>query len=597
MPQTTDIVLAGDGYMLVPGTYRRMTDGAAEGTPGVIVQRDFVGGQRRAIHLENERGWDSEGVGPVLFGQGVEPWPFNASYADASIAAPTTTQPIPAMLLGDAIYIGIGRFLYQSVSLSASIWSDFMQVADIGSGNVISGLAPYAAKLAVACGSTHDIQVYDPALSTLTTLQAGERGNDIVGYANQLIWADATTGGTGRIRLTTGAGIDTREFDSVIAHLALHDGRIAVATRTSLAVLGGKPDAASGLWIGEPDPIFTQGAWTGPDDFRTMISFGGKLYAWLGHQLLEWNPNSGTNRQGWRAVGVEGLDCFGATVAAGWLIVSIRTYAGTGQIWAYDGAGWWLIEEGAVRLWPFALAGAGTFDLLAFRSASTTYDLYRLIHRSTTDNAYRSQGAYRTSLHDADAPNERKAWRSIQAFFATPEDRGNTGSTDAVDLTINYSLDGGRTWVTHATDSVGGTVDRTYDLGGPITGSLPESRYLQVGIAWSSVTDWAPTLTALAIGYERLGAISKRRHWHMAAIARDRLAERDGGLHARTPEAIVAGLWTAWENGVTIAFRDIDYDADPTERRVRIVGLSETRPTPAQPGPASGVITITLVEA
>src|SRR3954447_22715085 len=118
MPQTTDIVLAGDGYILVPGTYRRMTDGAAEGAPGVIVQRDFIGGQRRAIQLEAERGWDSEGVGPVLFGQGVEPWPYASAYTDATLATPLSTQPIPAMLLGDAIYVGVGRYLFRSAALT-----------------------------------------------------------------------------------------------------------------------------------------------------------------------------------------------------------------------------------------------------------------------------------------------------------------------------------------------------------------------------------------------------------------------------------------------------------------------------------------------
>ena len=33
MTQLTDIVLAGDGYMIAPGTYRRMSDGVSGFSP------------------------------------------------------------------------------------------------------------------------------------------------------------------------------------------------------------------------------------------------------------------------------------------------------------------------------------------------------------------------------------------------------------------------------------------------------------------------------------------------------------------------------------------------------------------------------------
>ena len=69
MPQITDIVLDGAGYMVVPGSYRRTQDGLPEGRTGRISLSDFFGGQRRALQLERDRGWDAEGVGPALFGQ------------------------------------------------------------------------------------------------------------------------------------------------------------------------------------------------------------------------------------------------------------------------------------------------------------------------------------------------------------------------------------------------------------------------------------------------------------------------------------------------------------------------------------------------
>ena len=123
---------------------------------------------------------------------------------------------------------------------------------------------------------------------------------------------------------------------------------------------------------------------------------------------------------------------------------------------------------------------------------------------------------------------------------------------------------------------------RVHDLGGPITGTIPESRYLQVQVAWDSVSDWAPTLAAISIEYERLGE-TKRRRWQIGVIAQDRIVERDGGRHLRSGAEIVADLWQAWETGATVPFRDVDYDADPTERRVRVIGLSEQIPTPSRP--------------
>ncbi len=69
MPTATDVIIAGAGYMVAPGTYSRSQDGLAEGRTGRVVVRDFFGGQRRAYQLERDRGWDSPGVGPAYAGQ------------------------------------------------------------------------------------------------------------------------------------------------------------------------------------------------------------------------------------------------------------------------------------------------------------------------------------------------------------------------------------------------------------------------------------------------------------------------------------------------------------------------------------------------
>ena len=73
MPQLTDVEIAGAGYMLAPGSYRRMQEGIAEGRPGRVVQKDFFAGSRRAVQLERDRGYDGLGVGPAFQGQAKQP--------------------------------------------------------------------------------------------------------------------------------------------------------------------------------------------------------------------------------------------------------------------------------------------------------------------------------------------------------------------------------------------------------------------------------------------------------------------------------------------------------------------------------------------
>ena len=95
-----------------------------------------------------------------------------------------------------------------------------------------------------------------------------------------------------------------------------------------------------------------------------------------------------------------------------------------------------------------ALAGAGNRDALLFRDGSTTYDLLRLRWRSSSLHTYATSGEWVSSLIDGDDPTADKAWTRIGATFAAPDDRGNTASVDSVSFPLEYSIDGGLTWVT-----------------------------------------------------------------------------------------------------------------------------------------------------
>jgi hypothetical protein len=532
MPLAYDIELDGAGYMVAPGTYRRVSDGMPEGRTGRVVVKDFFGGQRRALQLERDRGWDSEGVGPAYGGQGLEPWPYTSSHTDGVIGTVTTTTRAHAIVVSYA-YVGIGRYLYQSIALTSSTWTSFAQVADVGAGKTITRLAYYQGNIAVCCGSGLDVQLYNTGSGTLTAFGGGGvKAGVAVGYANRLVYSDPTGGNEAIVRMSTGGSPDARELDGPIVNMALHGGKVVIATKASLWLLGGRADPTTAKWLGEPEPFFSQGAWTDDDDYVFLTSFGGRLYTWLAGQVMEWNPNTGSNKQGWRATGLEGAACYGATVAANMLIVCLVNRQGESEVWAFDGAGWWLVRSVAssARIWPMATGGAGNIDLVVFRdgSSSVTYDLYRLAYRDATYHSYNTAGSFRTSLLDAGERDKVKAWRKIGCAFAAPDVRGNAASADAVTVALAYSLDGGKTFTTAVSTAVSDPAGRTLDLEASLANAAAVSRFLMLRVSFSSVLDWAPVLTGVWAEYELLDAPAKRRKWSFKIHAREAAVQRDG---------------------------------------------------------------------
>ncbi|MGH2533191.1 MAG: hypothetical protein ACRDJW_12905 [Thermomicrobiales bacterium] len=599
MSLATDVELAGAGYMVATGTYRRTQDGMPEGRTGRVVVKDFFGGQRRALQLERDRGWDSEGVGPALFGQGVEPWPFQLSHADSVIATVTTVRA-PHLVVGDRAYVAVGRFLYRSVILSASAWANVAQVADVGAGKTITRLVYYRGKILLLCGNGLDVQQYDPGTGTTTTWVTGVKAQIGIGYARQLVWADPTAGNEDLLKLSTGGtGPDERELDAPIVNMGLHDGKVAIATRQSLWLLGGRADTATSTWLGDPVPFFTQGIWSDDEDFLFLLSYGGKLYTWLHNQVMEWTPTG--DRQGWRASGLEGTSCHGATVAGGMLIVCTTSRTGASETWAFDGSGWWLIltSTSQTRVWPMHTGGAGNIDLVTFRDGSTsvTYDLFRLVYRHASATNYRGSGAYRTSLLDAGERDKLKAWRKIGATFTSPEIRGNPLSTDIVTLTLSYSIDGGATFTIAGSTAVNDPHGRQTEIDAAIANAAAVSSSIMLRLEFASVVDWSPVLTGLWAEYELLDAPARRRRWSFAVHARDAAVQRDGAIATRTGRQLAADLWAAWELGLTVPFRDLDFDMTGATASVRIVGIAEELPKPADTARwGESTLALTLVE-
>lgn len=632
MPQATDIVLDGTGYMLANDggpssaatTYTRTQDGIAEGRTARIQIRDFFGGQHRAFQLERDRGGDSLAIGPAHGGQGVVPWPHTTT---ATLATgpelPSAVKPIPAVTIDNHVFFARRRYLFRTAALTAADWSAETQVWDAGAGKTITDLANYNGDILIALGADQDLQVLAyPGGGTSVSLLAGEKGRHVVGYGGFALYsktAATSNGATNQVRMVTGSGIDIRYLDADVLKLTTAGGKAFAATKAALYSFGGKVQETTVtvvvnpgpppvteqrevlLWSGDWDAYIQHGNWTEDDDYRVIVGYGGRLYVWLNKSVLEHNPSG--ERAGWRDTGLGGLGCYGGCVAGGYLVVAIETAAGQSELWAWNGAGWWRIASRPVTegrwCWPIALSGAGNWDLLAFTEGSSAVDLFRMIWRSESRHTLPASADYVTSMIDAGERDKNKAWRKLGAVFASPDIPPVTTSTDTAQLALDYSVDGGATWATAATTALAGSsrAHANVTLDADIASDAAVSRWLQVRVRWTSVTDWAPVLTGVWAEFEVLDSPARRRRWQLTVVARDQLVDRDGALVPRSGREQIAGLWAAWEAGTTLTYRDLDFDAAPIERRVRIVGITEKVARPADAGRwGDARVALTLVE-
>ena len=632
MPPTTDVQIAGVGYMLAPGGYHRASDGVPEGRARRVVLRDFFGGQRRAFQLERDRGWDGLSVHGAFGGQGVEPWPSLATFADSGFtprASFAAGERCPHVVLGTAsatrAYVMIGGRLYRCPSATASTWTGLTLAADFG-GSDGRQLAPYVLpgggeRIAVALGTAADLALVNPGAvpaSAVATFKLGERGVTVATYGGVLVYGSARPQETHVLRISDGADVDARSLDAPIVAIGQHQGRLAIATRSALWLLGGHweparsavtdPDTGAVVtpripahWQGEPEPFFSPGFWTGDDDFPFLVSYGGKLYTFLAHEVMEYDPGAGNQWQGWQAVGVTASVAYGACVAGGMLIVALRTWRGLSEIWAFDGSAWWRIARrpagtGATACWPMPTAGAADRDLVVFRDGTASYDLARLIARGPDRPAYAASGEYLTSLLDGGERDQPKVWRRVGAVFAAPDEGGTAVTSDPVTIQVHASLDAGATWLPVASRPIAGN-DRNVVIDGSIPASAPGSVFIQLRVTWGGVSGAAPTLAGLWAEYEPLDTPIRRRRWSLAVMARDGLVDRDGGRHDRDGAEQIDDLWAAWQSGATVDFRDLDYDRNPRTYRVRITGIDEQTARPAASGRhGDAVIRINLVE-
>lgn len=628
MPGT--IELGGVVYPLVAGKYKRtwaVPAPAAPPTPGkVTAGREaitaFGGGMRRAFRQGSGDGgsWPGVGVGPALGGQGVEPWPAVLAYVDSGFALPSVATPIQSAVVGNRVYLAVGRYLFRSVVFTNGTWANWQLYWDFGAGVTITALAPLPEdKLLIGFGPGADAYAFDPAGPSVAVWRVGERVTLAAAYGAHVMYAPKVAGTAGgknervKISLTKyngAAAVDERLLDADIVRLAPHAGRVALATRRSLYLFGGRPDpgrpddAATPnkdeteppRWIGEPEPVFSHGTYTSEDDFAFLQSFQGKLWTWLGDRIQSWDGSPA----GWKREPVEGRRCHGGAVAAGWLAVAVDTPAGEQELWLTDGTTWWraaVRAAGGAGIWPVALYGAGDRDLAVFRHGSTTYDLVRLRPKSAAVQAYAEAGEWVSPVLDGGDRAEARTWGAVGCWLGAPEGRGNPAGTDQVTVRFWTSTDFGATWVQHGALTVG-----RQRLGPLMLGNLGGfvGRGVQLKVSWESVTDWAPVLHAAWADWTVTGptgpggtpAVAKRR-WELAVRVSDLAPET--GLSG---DQLSIQLWALAEQGLGVSFKDVDYAVSPAVRTVKVERIEEEWGPPGTVGatPREAVIRLVLAE-
>jgi hypothetical protein len=166
-----------------------------------------------------------------------------------------------------------------------------------------------------------------------------------------------------------------------------------------------------------------------------------------------------------------------------------------------------------------------------------------------------------------------------------------------VTVALAYSVDGGATWTTATSMSVNNPATRLFDLEANLASAVAVSRFLMLRVTFSSVLDWAPTLTGVWSEYELLDTPAKRRKWTFKVHARDATVQRDGSVASRTGRQLAADLWSDWSTGSTVGFKDIDFDATAQIYQTRIVGIGEEVAKPSDGGQwGESTLSLTLIE-
>ena len=585
------VTLGGQGHMVAPGSYRRQQSGAQpEGAgPQRLAQRDCGGGGLRGPQLERDRFWTSVGLRPVGLGQGVGPGPKER--APLPVAGLDQNAPRHAVLAGGRPYFAAGQALWQVDRTLGVNPENLGGCTQLGGslGATASGLAVRDDRELFVARGGGDLWRWTIGGAGFTAYALPFKG--VAVYANSVWGLGSATEPTRLLRVTdlAAAAVDPAGWylDSALRGAALARDALYVATAGALWRVRGTQNSAGAFTFDVQPVLFAGGAGFG-DAFGALVEFGGDLFTWYGGQVMRYHA-TGTGAADLAPTGLTAGYCRGLAVAGGYLVAAVvdTPQYGGGQLWAYDGHGWWCLARntggGSPDYWaPMPTASyVQDADLIAFSKGQNTLHGFQLRSYSAQPGLAPG-GELITSLWHGRDPDQEKVWLRVGAEFVTPGRASSPGlpSFSPCTVALAYTLDGSNfSAAGSATIDTAGARTIAFDLPPGTTGKLLALKY-----SLSGVTEGAPTLTALWAEYRPAEPLACRRAWAFEVLAGDGMVARDGSRDARSGRQIAAALWAAWQAGAALAFRDLDYDLDPTPRTVRIANLDERIAAPADAG-------------
>ena len=579
-----DVVIAGRGYMVRAGTYERRQSAPDPAQTGRVRLFDFYGGGGRAAQLERDRFWRGVGAWPALDSQGVQAGPRRQNRTETVTPAFDPDRPSFSFVHGGTTYLANGTGLYR-VTAAGGTYDGLALVQTLAAP--CAGLAVSRGAVGFVHGPGQPPTIYDLATGTYTTSQA--QPATIIAPGRGAVLIDQPTGGEPELwawqpwqDVRPGTGV---QLDQEIVAVAPFNGEVWIVTRGAVwraVATGGGVDA----------DVVTTAPRTGfADDFAWMIGHNGGLYAWLGKEVHRYDPGDKV----FAPLGLRGRATYGACGLGRWLIVAVEDEHGDEtDLWAWDGRGWWLLDEGTAFRYPVAIAGpADDADVLAGRSGAVNQTAVWQLAPRAGRPGLRETVTLVTPLLDAGARDVEKVWRLVGVELAWPDERMGASP---VTVTLEASVDGGLSWTEVAASAVRGDETRTH----VVVGTLPPSaraRWLQVRVTLSNVTDWCPVIAGIWAEYAAVDPESRRRRWTFAVQCKDQVVRRDGSVEQVNARELARTLWAAWEAGGVVTFRDIDYDRTGEEYTVRIAAIREEVPKPHDAGRwGDGTVALTLVE-
>lgn len=567
-----DIVLDGQGYLVVPGSYRR----DAVASPALERLRLTAPAQSPAF-------WRTVGALPAEF-QTLGPGPARKDVT-LTTSLSTTTPLCSAVWNAQALLVS-GAVLYQPVVNSGAL---------TGLNSLRTLAAPVLdatlrnGQWIFAHGTTAAMSTYDLASSTYTTASPNYQARLVCADPCGLIYAPAAASDRARVaRWISGTTQVVKTLDSEVLRLVSHLGRCHIATRTTLYAVTTPETDTSGFAV---DAVASLPLLTQPDDLAWAVSHQGVLYAWIGKQVMALDRTRVNGTQRFVATGLGGLATSGAVSAGGLLLVFLtESQSGQPQVWATaDGARWWLLEHGLSCLAVAPFGGqADDADVVALGGAQTLR-AFQLRPRPGKPGL-RTGWSVTTLPFDGNARDLPTLWTRCGATLAWPGETAPSGTTT---VTLEWSTDGGKTWQggsqsdTLTPQDAGWTAAVTRSLTPPVAAPA-----LQLRLTVANPASWSPRLLSLWVEGERLAADALRRSWRLAVRLDDPAVRPDGSVEPRTPAQRVAALWQALRRGTPLAFTDLD----GSTAWVRLLAMRERHDGPASALGSPTALELTLLE-